>query len=689
MENVLVVIPYSGKKDHILRTASAVRNQLKANDALIIVNDSIEKFNLPIAVEVIDLSDTCGSDPAKNNMVMSRNIGALHNDSKYIIFLDEDCVPVDGWLETYRKQLKRRPLICGEIKWLDAKQKISNDYRAKTLSYSSSPLQLNSIAEESQGGGGNFGITRELFLKIGGFDQRFNGNFGHEDIDLFRRVLQEGVDIYYSFDAAVVHYYHPRSTKGQDKNTKLLHSIWGETYETYVTPEVRKKRRFFTKKQPEVVETSTFPKIEDLVKYKPKSRKAEVNKKVTVLIKTFERRDCIERLIDSIKKYYPRLKIMVIDDSEEPLNIKRCDYHYIGFDKGLSYGRNYGVKRIKTPYLLLLDDDFIFTEDTKLEILLDFIQEGLDVIAGSCGTSNWVCNFKRDGDLLITEPVHYNKSDLYIEADAIPNFFLAKVRSLKKVPWDNDLKMGEHSDWVLRAKDKLRTAYTLLVRIEHKHGKYDRHATFRGRASSEYVYVWMKKHSIRKYITASGHIYETEPKTVPINKNRAKWREKAVKNIKELQTMFPKCFAIYGTALGSLREQDIIGHDTDTDLGFLIEDFDFDEFFEKMAQAGYKIYREFGQRTYGCELVTGKNGVKTDFWLFYKFRDTRFNCLWDDGREICHQIPERLFKVQEGKLGPYTIRTLGQEYVEAVYGKDWRIPKVEFSWRTDHLCRVE
>ena len=36
---------------------------------------------------------------------------------------------------------------------------------------------------------------------------------------------------------------------------------------------------------------------------------------VTFLIKTFEREYCLKRLLDSIKKYYPNNRVIILNDS--------------------------------------------------------------------------------------------------------------------------------------------------------------------------------------------------------------------------------------------------------------------------------------------------------------------------------------------------------------------------------------
>jgi beta-1,4-N-acetylgalactosaminyltransferase 2 len=71
---------------------------------------------------------------------------------------------------------------------------------------------------------------------------------------------------------------------------------------------------------------------------------------ITLLIKTFERRNCLLQLVRSIRKYYPEVRILIVDDSKNPeiIKDKYLDYHILPFNQGISYRRNHGLRHIKT-----------------------------------------------------------------------------------------------------------------------------------------------------------------------------------------------------------------------------------------------------------------------------------------------------------------------------------------------------
>ena len=97
---------------------------------------------------------------------------------------------------------------------------------------------------------------------------------------------------------------------------------------------------------------------------------------VTIIIKTLDRCDCLINLLDSIFKKYPKIRVLVGDDSEisskEKVMKKFGEYNLKYFDLekdcGLSAGRNFLLNKVQTKYFVLADDDFVF--DKKLTFIL-------------------------------------------------------------------------------------------------------------------------------------------------------------------------------------------------------------------------------------------------------------------------------------------------------------------------------
>ncbi|MCJ7806260.1 MAG: glycosyltransferase family 2 protein [Clostridia bacterium] len=91
---------------------------------------------------------------------------------------------------------------------------------------------------------------------------------------------------------------------------------------------------------------------------------------LTALIKAFERPRTLARLVASIQQHYPGMNILVVDDSRQPKPIPGIEWLTLPFDSGVSAGRSAGLGHVRTPFTLLLDDDFVFYFGTGLRAAL-------------------------------------------------------------------------------------------------------------------------------------------------------------------------------------------------------------------------------------------------------------------------------------------------------------------------------
>ena len=210
---------------------------------------------------------------------------------------------------------------------------------------------------------------------------------------------------------------------------------------------------------------------------------------LTIVIKTFERPHCIHRLIESIFHYYPKMMIIVADDSRNPGDVDSVDYHKLPFNSGISYGRNFLINKVKTKYFLLLDDDFIFTEKTNLNTLINILEQNdIDLVAGNImenlklrGLSGIGVMRQEGRTLFITRKEYTAKLPNYYTCDFVPNFFMANTKRIKEAgAWDNELKVQEHWAFFYKIRGKVKTAFCPEVEIEHKKETNERYKRLNG-----------------------------------------------------------------------------------------------------------------------------------------------------------------------------------------------------------------
>lgn len=232
-----------------------------------------------------------------------------------------------------------------------------------------------------------------------------------------------------------------------------------------------------------------------------------ISREVTIGISAFRRPQAVVKQIVSIRRFYPTVRILVVDNGDEPADIAQfvnVEYVTLPFDAGLSACRNEMVRRLTTPYLMICDDDYVWIPaapghaGTDLGRLLEILDSEPDVgVAGGsliepkrAGAINryWAQElYPVGGDLETRElssPWQRSPSGAwYRRTDTIMNFGLFRAEMLADHPWDNELKLNEHVEYYYRVKQTGRWQVIVCPEVAARHEKY-RHAEyqeFRGR----------------------------------------------------------------------------------------------------------------------------------------------------------------------------------------------------------------
>jgi glycosyltransferase involved in cell wall biosynthesis len=239
-----------------------------------------------------------------------------------------------------------------------------------------------------------------------------------------------------------------------------------------------------------------------------------IESQITILIKTFERPFLLYNLLRSIKKFYPDINIIVVDDSKEKMDISdytNVRYIRAPFNSGISVGRNIGLKNIKTPYFVLCDDDHVFNSKTDLEILYKNICEyDLDVVGGKVMEYNkhnrFEFNLTVQNKTLIYSNLKRKRIGPHVfRYDLIHNFFLAKTSKIKSVNgWDERLPLNEHTAFFLELKKHgIKVGFNSIVEIAHNPIKLQHYNQYRER---DFFGYFLSLYHIEKVIKKDRYI---------------------------------------------------------------------------------------------------------------------------------------------------------------------------------------
>ncbi|XP_078385765.1 beta-1,4 N-acetylgalactosaminyltransferase 2-like isoform X1 [Cetorhinus maximus] len=207
---------------------------------------------------------------------------------------------------------------------------------------------------------------------------------------------------------------------------------------------------------------------------------SNINSLVTITTKTFLRYHKLRILIASIRRFYPNMKIIIADDSEIPEKIEgpHIEQYIMPFAKGWFAGRNLAASQVTTKYLLWVDEDFLFTKDTKLEKLVEVLENtSLDVVGASVNGNKF--QFKLwyekgnddDGDCLFSKPGGFHALDGFpncVITNGVVNFFLARTTKILSVGFDPRLARVAHSEFFIDGLGRLLVGSCNDVTVSHQ-----------------------------------------------------------------------------------------------------------------------------------------------------------------------------------------------------------------------------
>ena len=239
---------------------------------------------------------------------------------------------------------------------------------------------------------------------------------------------------------------------------------------------------------------------------------------VTAIVKTFERPRSLDRLVRTIRRRYPRLRVIVGDDSVTPYPRTDVEYVRLPVDIGVAAGRNALLELVETPYFLTLDDDMAFTAETRIELLLETLERHqADLVAGDLIDCEqrwpmWVSRrrqvyhgvMRREGDTLRLIPGHAGSRGEAFDCDLTPQFFLARTALFREIGgWFAPLKFDDRHELFLRLKQHgCRVLHRPDVSAEHWQESPLVYAAFRAR---DYAPLVASRHGLRRITDLEGN----------------------------------------------------------------------------------------------------------------------------------------------------------------------------------------
>lgn len=189
--------------------------------------------------------------------------------------------------------------------------------------------------------------------------------------------------------------------------------------------------------------------------------------KLTAIVRNFERPKALRRLVRSIRRFYPQLRILAADDSVEPRPLKGIEQIQLPSDSGRSACQNAVLARLRTPYFLLLDNTAELHRGSRIEQLLQLVvDDHLDIAAGDVvrcqrklllltkrqhRPEHGLCEIA--GNHLTLRRGHRSRGEGFSWCDLVGNFYVARTNKVRTIGgWDPELRDDEREEFFVRAQ---------------------------------------------------------------------------------------------------------------------------------------------------------------------------------------------------------------------------------------------
>lgn len=249
MKTAFIVLTYN-RPDTLLQVLRGLASQCGEPHEVIIADDGSSQASVEAvrkALPFFKCSVTHVWHPDKGfTASRARNLAAGSSTADYFVFMDGDCVPNPRFVEAHcallqpgffvngsRVLLSERltnKILADEVdinhaRWSDwLRWRLAGDANKfiHLLHWMNAPFRKERAFHWKKIRSCNFGVWRNDFLRVNGFDESFEG-WGHEDADLVLRLHNAGLQRKNGFCATeVYHLWHKENSRNNELRNRHM-----------------------------------------------------------------------------------------------------------------------------------------------------------------------------------------------------------------------------------------------------------------------------------------------------------------------------------------------------------------------------------------------------------------------------------------------------------------------------------
>ena len=220
MKNISIIINTKNREEFLYKTLNAIKPQLRKGDQAIIVSDGG-----PYTVDMHPFIFLRQPDKGYR-LATARNLGLRHCTNATVITTDEGCIPHKGWLKAFRKAINSKTVLQGLVRF----QRMPQGQPPYPYGeWEGRPREGGALPDELRirTWGANICFRRLEAQAIGGFDERFNGYWGFNDVAFVYALYCNGARYVPCYDAVLDHLWHKATATiaSINRSEPLFHSV--------------------------------------------------------------------------------------------------------------------------------------------------------------------------------------------------------------------------------------------------------------------------------------------------------------------------------------------------------------------------------------------------------------------------------------------------------------------------------
>lgn len=628
------------------------------------------------------------------NISRARNAGIRAARGVFVAVTDFDCVFSPDFLETTFKHLDEGNILHCRIYDLPEKYEGTlNDWeRMKALS----ALRPNWCY------GGSQAVSRAWAESVHGYDEKFE-LWGADDTDFMERAVAAGKkNVWIENETSYFHQYHSKANRAENPEQLARNKARLKLTETRQLPIIRNPHEWGGKPDPDEWDDTA------------------------VIVTTFLRDKSLLRMIQSIRKYYPIIDIIVADNGHSSpektqwaidLDFKLIE---VPFDSGVTAARNVAMFALEPrhKYIVIAEDDIGFMPETDFKKWRDVLDDDsqIGVVGGhliqnsdvySLSDQNYEAELEIKDDTAYIRRIENPKwkaagRTKYHLADIVLNVFMMRREVWDTAKWDENIKSApEHDDWFMTLKYKTpwKVAYAPEVVLYHfKDAQFEYDENYRAYRARPGAFAYYADKWKVEWLWSSWNLrfgFDNPCRLRTYAEANTKSRRLIFANVaKILNELDLKWWLEAGTCLGAIREQDFIGHDPDIDIGVWHDDPKViaEIISVQFKSAGFELKdaREHDGRAIQLSFLAA--GTKIDIFFFYERNGLAWHGAFGpvnaDGTGgysvfLPHIFSLSLFKdLKEINFVGLKVKTPNpvDRYLTERYGPNWKTPDKDYKY---------